>query len=165
MELNKLEADFNSSPGFLAAAKSKKSSQDATSETDDSMKEDTNDPPPFQFPPPPLILTESSGEQIKLKRSVNTKLKILVFIATLSLIVVVGFGAWTISIEYGKKAKTSDDSGCNGLEAKFEVSLQDLGVLRETVANLTRLLQVSLTSASDNVVDSTRNSKPKYTWA
>ena len=75
-----------------------------------------------------------------------------------------GFGAWTISIEYGKKATTSDDSGCNGLEAKLEVSLQDLGVLRESVANLTRLLQDSLTSASNDMVDLTWNSKPKYTW-
>ena len=143
----------------------RKPSQDANPEIDDSMKEDTNDPPPFYFSPPPLFITKSSGDQIKLKRAVNNKLKILVVIATLSLIVVVGFGAWTISIEYGKKAKTSDDLGCNGLEAKLEISLQDLGVLRETVANLTRLLQVSLTSASDDVVDSTWNSKPKYTWA
>ena len=107
--------------------------------SDDYIKEDTNDPSPFVFPLPPIILTESSGEQIKLKRSANTKLKILIFIATLCLIVVSGFGAWSISIEYGKKATTSYGPGCNSLEAKLEVSLQDLGVLKESVANLTQL--------------------------
>ena len=163
-ELHELRGDFLKSPGSLAASRSKKPSLDASSEAEDYIKEDTNDPSPFVFPPPPVILTESSGEQIKLNRSANVKLKILIFIATLSLIVVSGFGAWSISIEYGKKATTSDGPGCNSLEAKLEVSLQDLGVLRESVANLTRLLQDSLTSASNDVVDLSWNSKPKYTW-
>ena len=125
VELQELGGDFLKSPGSLAASRSKKPSLDATSEADDYIKEDTNDPSPFIFPPPPVILTESSEEQIKLKRSANTKLKILIFIATLCLIVVSGFGAWSISIEYGKKATTSDSPGCNSLEAKLEISLME----------------------------------------
>ena len=75
-----------------------------------------------------------------------------------------GFGAWSISVKYGKQATTSDGSSCNSLEAKLEVSLKELNVLRESVANLTWLLQDSLTSASDNVVDLSWNSKPRFTW-
>ena len=75
-ELHELGGDFLQSPGSLAALRSKKASLDASSEAEDYIKEDTNDPSPFVFPPPPVILTESSGEQIKLKRSANTKLKI-----------------------------------------------------------------------------------------
>ena len=163
-ELHELRGDFLKSPGSLAASRSKKPSLDASSEVEDFIKEDTKDPSPFIFPPPPVILTESSEEQIQLNRSANTKLKILIFIATLYLNVVSGFRAWSISIEYGKKATTSDGPGCNSLEAKLEVSLKELNVLRESVASLTWLLQNSLTSASDNVVDLSWNSKPKYTW-
>ena len=153
-ELHELGGDFLKSPGSLAASRSKKPSLDASSEVEDFIKEDTNDPPPFIFPPPPVILTESSEEQIQLKHSANTKLKILIFIATLCLIVVSGFGAWSISVKYGNQATTSDGSNCNhSLEAKLEVSLKELNVLKESLANLTRLLQDSLTSTSGNVVD------------
>ena len=138
-ELYELRGDFLKSPGSLAASRSNKPSLDASSEVEDFIKEDTKDPSPFIFSPPPVILTESSEEQTQHRRSANTKLKILIFIATLCLIVVSGFGPWSISIEYSKKATTSDGPGCNSLEAKLEVSLQDLGVLKESVANLTQL--------------------------
>ena len=88
-------------------------------------------------------------------------------IATVSIIVSVDFGVLSISLYYGKKAENSspDDPDCDGLVARFEFSLKALADLRETLANLTRLSQNSLTSTSDNAVDSTWNSSRKYTWA
>ena len=68
---------------------------------------------------------------------------------------------------FTKKAENSnpDDSDCDGLVARLEFTLKALADLRETLANLTRLSQNSLTSNSDNEVDQTWNSSPKYTWA
>ena len=163
-ELNELRGDFLKTPESLAASRSHKPSLDASSGVEDFIKEDAKDPSPFIFPPPPVFLTESSDEQTQFRRSANTKLKILIFIATLCLIMVSGFGAWSISIKYGNQATTSDGSSCNSLEAKLEVSLKELNVLKESLANLTRLLQDSLTSTSDNVVDLSWNSKPRFTW-
>ena len=79
----------------------------------------------------------------------------------------VGFGVWNVSLHYRKKAENSDpdDLDCDGLVAKLEFSLKALADLRGTLANLTRLSQDSLTSTSDNAVDSTSNSSPEYTWA
>ena len=165
LELKELSAVHSISPGSLAAAIGRKPSQEVTLETDDSMEEDTNVPVSSHFPAPPQFLTASSGEQIKLTHADNTKLKILVVIATFSIIVSVAFGVWNVSLHYGKKAENSnpDDSGCDGLAARLEFSLKALTDLREPLTSLTRLSQNSLTSTSDNAVDSTWNSSPKYT--
>ena len=126
--LKELAADLSSSPLSLTAAMGRKPSQDANPETDNSMKEVTNDPVSFHFPAPPQFLTASSGEQIKLTRAGNTKLKILVVIATFSIIVSVAFGVWNVSLHYGKKAENSnpDDPDCDGLVARLELSLKAL---------------------------------------
>ena len=72
----------------------------------------------------------------------------------------VGFGVWNVSLHFVKKAENSnpDDSDCDGLMARLEFSLKALADLRETLANHTRLSQNSLTSTSDNTVDSTWSS-------
>ena len=162
--LREIRDDFLKTPESLAAYKSYKPSLDVSSGEEDFIKEDAKDPSPFIFPPPPVFLTESSDEQTQFRRSANTKLKILIFIATLCLITVSGFGAWSISVKYGNQATTFDDSNCNSLEAKLEVSLEELNVLKGSLANLTRLLQDSLTSTSGNVVDQSWTSKPRFTW-
>ena len=87
--------------------------------------------------------------------------------ASISIISIIAFRVLTISLYYGKKAENStpDDPDCDGLVARVEFTLKALADLRETLANLTRLSQNSLTSNSDNAVDQTWNSSPKYTWA
>ena len=166
LEMQELAEFSMHSPGTLLAAKSRKASQ-ATSETDGKVEGVTSTPiSSSQFPPPPVFLSDSSGEQIKLARAGNAKLKILVVIATLAIVISVAFGIWNVTIHYGKKAtKTSEDPACVGLEAKLELSLKALAGLRETLTNFTRLAQESLTSNFDTRADSTWSSHPKYTWA
>ena len=96
----------------------------------------------------------------------NTKLKILLMIATVTIIVCVVFGVVTVSLHYGKKADNSSPDGpdCDGLAARLEFTLKALADLRETLANLTRPSQDS-TNNPDNAVNQTWNSSPRYSWA
>ena len=167
IELNQLAAEYSSSPGSLATVKDRKQSQEASPETDGSMEGVTNDHSSFHFPAPPQFCNGLSGDSIKLVQANNTKLKILLVIATVTIIVSVVFGVVTVSLHYGKKADNSspDDPDCDGLVARLEFTLKALADLRETLANLTRLSQDSSTSNPDNAVDQTWNSSPRYSWA
>ena len=76
-----------------------------------------------------------------------------------------GFGMSHFIMEKKATSSTPDDLGCAGLEARLELSLKALAVLRESLTNPTRLAQDSLSSNSDTGADSTWNSHPKNTWA
>ena len=86
--------------------------------------------------------------------------------ASVSIIASVAFGVLSISLYYGKKAETTtpDDPACDNLVAKLELSLKAITDLSQALANLTRLSQDS-TSSSDNAVNQSWNSSPKYSWA
>ena len=165
LEMQELSEFSMYSPATLAA-KNRKDSL-ATSETDGKVERVTSSPISSpKFPAPPVFLTASSGDQIKLMRAGNAKLRILIVVATLAIVVSVVFGIWNVSIHYGKKAtQTPEDPACVGLEAKLELSLQALTRLRESLTNLTRLAQESLTNNPDTRADSSWSSHPKFTWA
>ena len=97
-------AEFSMHSPATLAAKSRKCSQ-ANPETDGKVERVTSSPISSpKFPAPPVFLTASSGEQIKLTRAGNAKLRILIVVATLAIIVSIVFGIWNVSIHYGKKA-------------------------------------------------------------
>ena len=142
----------------------------AASSTDDSKVENRVTSSPIsgpKFPPPPVFLSASLGDQqLKLLRAGNAKLKILILVVTLAIVAGVVLGIWNLSIYYGKKTtQTPEDSACVGLEAKLELLLQALTRLRESLTNLTRLAQESLTINPDTRADSSWSSRPKFTWA
>ena len=166
IELNELAVEYSTLPDALATIKDRKPSQDSSLDSIKGIKELTKDPTPIPFPPPPQFCNGLSGGQIQLVCSSNTKLKILLVMASVSIISSIAFGVLSISLYYGKKAETTnpDDPACDNLVAKLELSLKAIADLSQALANFTRLPQDS-TSNSDNAVDESWISSPKYSWA
>ena len=169
IELNELAVEYSTLPDALATIKDRKPSRDSSLDSIEGIKDFTKDHTPIRpirFPPPPQFCNGLSGDSMKLVQANNTKLKILLMIATVTIIVCVVFGVVTVSLHYVKKADNSspDSPDCDELVARLEFTLKALADLRETLANLTRSSQDS-TNKPDNAVDQTWNSSPRYSWA
>ena len=86
IELSQLAAEYSRSPGSLATVKDRKQSQEASPEMEDCMGGVTNDHSSFHFPAPPQFCNGLSGDSMQLVQGNNTKLKILLMIATVTII-------------------------------------------------------------------------------
>ena len=134
--------------------------------TIEGIKMATNDPStPTSFPTAPQFCSGISGEHLQLVRSGNTKMKIIMAIASISIVCSIAFGALTLSLYYDKKANNSDldSSNCDSLVSKLELSLKVVTNLGEALANLTKVSQFS-TSSPVETVDGSWAIIPKYEW-
>ena len=98
IELNELAVEYSTLPDALATIKDRKPSRDSSLDSIKGIKELTKDPTPIPFPPPPQFFNGLSGGQIQLVCSSNTKLKILLVMASVGIVSSIVFGVLNVSL-------------------------------------------------------------------
>ena len=165
-ELEELAKEFITLPDKMATIKDSNHDQETSFGTIEGIKLATNDPStPTSFPTAPQFCSGMSGEHLQLVRSGNTKMKILMTIASISIVCSIAFRALTLSLYYDKKADNSDlDSpNCDSLVNRLEISLKVITDLGEALASLTKMPQFS-TISLDKTVDMSWAVSSKYKW-
>ena len=93
-------------------------------------------------------------------------MKILLAVASISVVCTFALGVFTLFIYYDNKATKNSDSDspdCDTLVSKLELSLKILSNLGEALANLTKVLESS-TSSPSLTVDGSWAIIPTYEW-